>query len=40
LSGVLPGGLLDAIGGRADWPHNVYRTYWPLANSQSFAAAL
>jgi hypothetical protein len=25
--------------GRADWPHNVYRLYWPLASSASFTAA-
>lgn len=34
-----PGALLAAIEGRADWPHNVYRLYWPLARSDSFAAA-
>jgi hypothetical protein len=28
---VKPGALLDAIAGRADWPHNVYRLYWPMA---------
>ncbi|MCA3241556.1 MAG: FMN-binding glutamate synthase family protein [Rubrivivax sp.] len=31
-----PGALLAAIEGRADWPHNVYRQYWPLAQSGSF----
>ena len=31
-----PGALLAAIEGRADWPHNVYRQYWPLAQSSSF----
>ncbi len=36
---VKPGALLAAIEGRGDWPHNVYRLYWPLARSDSFAAA-
>jgi hypothetical protein len=31
-----PGALLAAIDGRADWPHNVFRLYWPLARSDSF----
>ncbi|HUO67383.1 MAG TPA: FMN-binding glutamate synthase family protein [Gammaproteobacteria bacterium] len=39
LAAVRPGGLLDAIDGRSDWPHNVYRMYWPLASTQTFAAA-
>jgi glutamate synthase domain-containing protein 2 len=34
-----PGVLLAAIEGRGEWPHNVYRLYWPLARSGSFAAA-
>jgi len=34
-----PGQLLDAIAGRAEWPHAVYQLYWPLARSDSFAAA-
>jgi glutamate synthase domain-containing protein 2 len=38
LPGVRAGKLLDAIGGHADWPHNVYRMYWPLADPRSFAA--
>jgi glutamate synthase domain-containing protein 2 len=33
---VAPGALLAAIEGRADWPHNVFRLYWPLAQSGSF----
>jgi len=37
LEFVCPGALLDAIAGRADWPHNVYRMYWPLARADSFA---
>jgi glutamate synthase domain-containing protein 2 len=31
-----PGQLRDAIEGRADWPHNVYRLYWPMARAHSF----
>jgi glutamate synthase domain-containing protein 2 len=34
-----PGALLEAIEGRADWPHNVFRLYWPLARSDSFQPA-
>ena len=34
-----PGALLDAIEGRADWPHNVYRLYWPMARTDSFSPA-
>ena len=29
----------DAVEGRADWPHNVFRIYWPMARSSSFIAA-
>ena len=32
-----PGALLAAERGEADWPHNVYRIYWKLARSDSFA---
>ena len=32
-----PGALLAAMRGEADWPHNVYRFYWNLARSDSFA---
>ena len=35
-----PGVLLDAIEGRADWPHNVFRLYWPMARADSFSAAV
>ena len=31
-----PGQLLQAIEGRADWPHNVFRLYWPMASAGSF----
>jgi glutamate synthase domain-containing protein 2 len=36
LAFVKPGELLDAIEGRCDWPHNVFRLYWPLSSSDSF----
>ncbi len=35
---VKPGALMDAIAGRSDWPHNVYRLYWPMAHASSFTA--
>ncbi len=35
---VKPGALMDAIAGRSDWPHNVYRLYWPMAHANSFTA--
>jgi hypothetical protein len=35
---VKPGALLEAMAGRAEWPHNVFRLYWPLARSDTFAA--
>jgi glutamate synthase domain-containing protein 2 len=38
LAQVGPGELLAAAAGQADWPHNVYRLYWPLASAASFAA--
>ena len=34
---VQPGALLTAARGQGDWPHNVYRHYWPLASAHSFA---
>ena len=37
LNFVKPGALLAAIEGRADWPHNVFRLYWPVASSAGFA---
>lgn len=36
---VAPGSLLAAIEGRADWPHNVFRLYWPIASAQGFQPA-
>jgi glutamate synthase domain-containing protein 2 len=37
LEFVAPGALLRAIAGEAEWPHNVYRLYWPMASAHSFA---
>jgi glutamate synthase domain-containing protein 2 len=34
-----PGALLAALEGRGEWPHKVYRLYWPVARSDSFSAA-
>jgi len=34
------GELVDAIEGRRDWPHSVFRLYWPLARTDSFAATM
>jgi glutamate synthase domain-containing protein 2 len=34
---VQPGALLAAARGQGEWPHNVYRHYWPLASAHSFA---
>jgi glutamate synthase domain-containing protein 2 len=33
---IKPGALLAAERGEADWPHNVYRYYWPLSCSDSW----
>ncbi len=38
LTFVRPGALLAALEGRADWPHAVFRLYWPLASADSFLA--
>jgi hypothetical protein len=40
LSFVKPGALLAAMEGRGDWPHNVFKLYWPLAQSRSFQAVV
>jgi glutamate synthase domain-containing protein 2 len=40
LSFVNPGSLLAASEGRGDWPHNVFKQYWPLAQSRSFQAVV
>ncbi|MBC7939062.1 MAG: FMN-binding glutamate synthase family protein, partial [Chitinophagaceae bacterium] len=37
---VKPGVLLEAIAGRADWPHSVFRQYWPMARADSFLAQI
>ena len=43
LSSLMPplktGQLLAAQAGTADWPHEVYRMYWPLASAASFSPA-
>jgi glutamate synthase domain-containing protein 2 len=36
---IAPGALLAAQGGEAEWPHNVYRYYWPAARSDSWQLA-
>ena len=42
LANLLPlvkqGELLAAMEGRGDWPHNVFRIYWPMASAASFTA--
>jgi len=37
LEFVAPGCLLEAQCGQCDWPHNVYKLYWPIARADSFA---
>jgi glutamate synthase domain-containing protein 2 len=37
LSFIPPGALLAAERGEAEWPHNVFKLYWPLAQANSFA---
>jgi hypothetical protein len=39
LEFIAPGSLLAAARGECDWPHNVYKVYWPLARADSFAPA-
>ncbi|MFL6679170.1 MAG: FMN-binding glutamate synthase family protein, partial [Burkholderiaceae bacterium] len=39
LEFVAPGALLAAARGECDWPHNVYKMYWPIARADSFAPA-
>jgi glutamate synthase domain-containing protein 2 len=36
---VKPGALLAAMEGRGEWPHNVFKLYWPMASADSFRAA-
>ena len=38
LSFVKPGALLAAMDGSREWPHNVFKQYWPLAQTDSFQA--
>jgi glutamate synthase domain-containing protein 2 len=44
LSSLLPtmpaGALLAAERGECEWPHNVFRIYWPMARSGSFQAVV
>jgi glutamate synthase domain-containing protein 2 len=37
LAFIKPGELLDAAAGAVDWPHRVFKLYWPKANPDSFA---
>ena len=39
LSFIAPGSLLAAAEGRGEWPHNVFKLYWPLARADSFQIA-
>ncbi len=34
---VPPGALLKALEGQGEWPHNVFKLYWPMASADSFA---
>jgi len=38
LPTVQPGELLAAARGEAEWPHSVFRLYWPLSRSDSWQA--
>jgi glutamate synthase domain-containing protein 2 len=40
LPTMAPGALLAAARGECDWPHNVFRMYWPMASSDSFKAVV
>ena len=37
LEFIAPGSLLAAARGECDFPHNVYKIYWPIARADSFA---
>jgi len=37
LTFIAPGSLLAAMQGHGDWPHNVFRLYWPMAGAHRFA---
>ncbi|WP_395699459.1 FMN-binding glutamate synthase family protein [Aquabacterium sp.] len=39
LPTVKPGELLAAARGEVDWPHSVFRLYWPVARSDSWQPA-
>ena len=34
---VPPRALLKALEGQGEWPHNVFKLYWPMASADSFA---
>jgi hypothetical protein len=36
---VAPGAVLAAERGEAEWPHNTFRLYWPMARAESFSPA-
>jgi hypothetical protein len=36
LQFLKPGSLMAAIHGQAEWPHPVYRYYWPISRADSF----
>jgi glutamate synthase domain-containing protein 2 len=36
LQFVKPGSLISAVHGQAEWPHPVYRYYWPISRADSF----
>jgi hypothetical protein len=38
LTFIAPGSLLAAMEGRGEWPHNVFRLYWPVASAHGFGA--
>jgi hypothetical protein len=37
LTFLRPGELLGAMRGECDWPHNVFRFYWPVAQAHTFS---
>jgi glutamate synthase domain-containing protein 2 len=39
LQFLRPGVLLSAARGECEWPHNVYKLYWSMANPHTFQAA-
>ena len=39
LEFISPGALLAAARGECDWPHAVYKIYWPISRAETFAPA-